>query len=64
MEEEKEQPASVPNRPPNRIGLILLVILLIGGLGAVSVLFQQNLNKYDMHDHDRDGTPDHGTDAH
>lgn len=54
----------MPNRPPNRIGLILLVILLVGGLGAVSVLFQQNLNKYDMHDHDRDGTPDHGTEAH
>jgi hypothetical protein len=49
---------------PSRIALILLALFLMGGVAAVTVLFQQNVKQFDTHDHDRDGTPDHGTEAH
>nr|CAA9211042.1 hypothetical protein AVDCRST_MAG63-1558 [uncultured Armatimonadetes bacterium] len=55
-------------RPAKRGGspllLILAVLLLVGMLAVVNRMSRQNATTYEAHDHNRDGRPDHGADAH
>ncbi len=57
----KKTPAR-KGRPP--MVLLLLLLLLLGAAVAVTVLNQRSVAVYDTHDHDRDGRPDHGPQAH
>ena len=51
-------------KPGFPLWIVALLILSIGGLVAVNMLNNKNVQVFADHDHDHDGKPDHAEGAH
>lgn len=51
-------------KPKFPVWIVVLLLVLVGGLVAMSALNGKNVAVYSDHDHDHDGKPDHGEGEH
>lgn len=51
-------------KPGFPLWIVAVLVLLVGGLIAISTLSSRNVQVFPEHDHDHDGQPDHANDAH
>lgn len=59
-----QKPSTRMGPKPPSLALLLVLLLLIGIITTATIISQRRQPSYSAHDHDRDGRPDHGSEAH